>query len=156
MKDVHLNKYTINDVVDGLIKELEDNPNLIVSTQNAKQAKWGMARLWYMWMKATADHMAKSGVTMPMMVKKDGGNYLTREFDEKDAHQLFTHQYLGCDESGNRLSWSRSGKDGRRAATKGERFIAMLKHEHWCAERGIVLMNPREGEYFKLFEEQNK
>ena len=156
MKDAYLNKFTFNDFILELQKELEINPDLLVSTQNAKIGKWGMSQVWRIWMAATADYMAKQGAIMPTFLKPDGTYEETRPFNKDDAHELFTVRYLGTGDDGMRLSWAKAPHDGMRTATKGERFIAMLKHEHWCTERGILLLNPRDGEYQRLFDEQNK
>ena len=140
------------------INELQDmlmaSPVLVVSIQDASTGKWGMARLWRVWMKATSDWMTKQGATMPLVIQKDGQPYGKRPFDEDDAHALFTYQWLGSDENGKRLSWAKSQqKDSGRVATRGERYDAMRKHEQWALERGILLMKPRDSEYMKIAQE---
>ena len=107
-------------------------------------------------MSTTAKFMADKGATMPLMIKSNGDQYGSRRFSPEDAHELFTSQWLGLDEGGNRLSWSKSGSDKSRAATKGERFNALRKHESWCVEKGIKLFVPRDSEYNKLAEDQDK
>jgi len=156
MKDAYLNKFTFNDVVNELQKELETNPDLLITSQNAKIGKWGMSQVWRIWMAATAKYMAGNGVTMPLMIKPDGSIFSKRPFDANDAHELFTAKWLGLDSDGMRLSWAKKDHDGMRVATKGERFIAMLKHETWCTERGVLLVNPKDSEYSRLFDEQNQ
>jgi|TARA_Y100000310_G_scaffold240330_1_gene244153 hypothetical protein len=156
MKDYQLNKGNLSEFFDDIQKELEESHNLIVSTQSPKTGKWGMARLWRSWMAATAKAQAANGVTMPLMIKGDGSYYGTRPFNEQDAHELFTHQWLGVGSDGMRLSWAKKDRDGMRAATKGERFTAMYKHDHWCLERGIILFKPRDSEYSQLEDEQNR
>ena len=128
----------------------------IVETKSAKTGKWGMARLWRKWMSETAEFMANNGSTMPLMISKDGKHYGQRPFNEKDAHELFTSQWLGLDEEGSRLSWARKTHDGMRAANKGERWLALFKHEQWCLEKGIKLTIPRDSEYKRIEEEQSK
>jgi len=155
MKDYQLTKYNLQEFFELAQTELDKNPILVVTTQNGNTGKWGMARLWRAWMASTAKFMAGNGCTMPLLLKPNGSNYGTRPFNKDDAHELFTQQYLGVDSDGVRLSWAKKAHDGMRAATKGERFNAMFKHEIWATERGIVLFKPRGSEYEKLEQEQN-
>lgn len=154
-------KFVVNNPVE-LVSVLNDLTNKntwplnIEATKQGDTGKWSMARLWRAWMQTTADFMATNGVTMPLMIDKSGKPYGKRPFNKDDAHELFTKQHLGCDSEGIRLSWAKDDHDEMRAATKGERFNAMLRHNIWCTERGISLFNPRDGEYFKLNEEQNQ
>jgi len=112
--------------------------------------KWGMARLWRAWMSTTGDWMAARGAKMPLCLREDGSHYGEREFNPDDAHELFTSQWLALDKDGSRLSWSKKGRDGMRPASKGERYIAMLKHQDWASERGILLFKPRDSEFARL------
>ena len=139
MKDFNLTKNTLQKCFDELQAELETTPSLILSTQNADTGKWGMAKIWRAWMASTAEFMARNGCKMPLMISLDGQAYGERAFNADDAHLLFTHQHLGVDKDGTRLSWSQKGRDGMRAATKGERFHALQQHEIWASERGIIL-----------------
>ena len=112
-------------------------------------------------MTTTAKFMAKSGVVMPLMINAEGLSHGTRPFNKGDAHEMFTSYWLGIDENGARLSWSKTGRkndDGElmRAADRGERFNALRKHELWAIDKGLTLFKPREGEYHKLEQEQNK
>ena len=115
--------------------------------------KWGMAKLWYKWMSETAAWMAANGSKMPLMIKADGSWYGSRPFNEKDADELFTAQWLGVNEKGERLSWQK--KEGANTADKGQRYIAMLKHENWCIEKGIKLTIKRDDEYSELKAKQD-
>lgn len=156
MKDFHLTTHNLNELLTALQEELQSMPVLVVSSQGAGTGKWGMARLWRAWMASTAKWMAKRGATMPLMITKDGNNYGERPFDANDAHELFTAKWLLLNSDGERLSWSKSGRDGLRAATKGERFIAMMRHEDWATEKGIVLFKPRDSEYEQARLEQER
>ncbi len=156
MNDYQLTKHSREDFHNKIEEELKKNPVLIVSIQSAGTGKWGMARLWRAWMTSTAKFMAGNGVTMPLMISAKGEWYGKRMFNKNDAHDLFTCQHLGVDADGVRLSWAKRDHDGMRAATKGERFNAMFKHEMWAGERGITLFKPRDSEYEKLEQEQNK
>jgi len=156
MKDFQLTKHNLNELFETLSRDLEDDAILIITTQKPGTGKWGMARLWYAWMNTTAQWMANNGARMPLCVKPDGSHYGKRLFNKDDAHSLFTSQWLGLDVDGNRLSWAKKSHDGMRAATKGERFNAMLQHENYALERGIMLFQPRDSEYRKLHEEQNQ
>ena len=150
MSEYQLTKNNLSQVFGELQKELEANPVLIVEVKSGDTGKWGLARLWRAWMASTAKWMANNGARMPLVLKTDGSGYGSREFNASDAHELFTHQHLGADIDGNRLSWAKKSHDGMRAATKGERFNAMQKHEMWASERGIILMVPRDSDYFKM------
>jgi hypothetical protein len=156
MNDYQLTRNNLQHFFDEIQKELEDKPNLVISIKSGNTGKWGMARLWRAWMASTAKFMAQNGVTMPLMYDANGNDYGRRLFDANDAHELFTRQWLGVDENGERLSWSKVGNDGMRAANKGERWLAMFKHEQWALERGIILFKPRGSEYEKLTDEQNQ
>lgn len=156
MKDYTLTRYTHQEFSELIQDELAKTPVIIVSTQDGNTGKWGMARLWRAWMASTAKFMATNGVTMPLMYDKDGRPYGRRAFNANDAHELFTHQYLGVDADGARLSWAKKDHEGMRVATKGERFNAMFKHEMWSGDRGIILFKPRGSEYEQLEQEQNK
>lgn len=123
-------------------------------TESSGNGKWGMARLWRKWMAITAQYMANNGSVMPLMIQKDGSWYGSRPFDANDAHELFTRQWLGTDKEGNRLSWQK--KEGANIADKGQRFMAMMKHQNWCIEKGIDLPLPRDSEYHELQEQQNQ
>lgn len=156
MKDFQLTKHNLNQLFEVLSKELETSPSIVISSQNAGTGKWGMARLWRAWMSSTAVWMAKNGATMPLCLDKTGSNYGARPFNSNDAHELFTTQWLLVDADGTRLSWAKDDHDGMRKATKGERFLCMLKHEQWAIERGIKLFKPRDSEFSKLEDEQNQ
>lgn len=156
MKDYQLTRHNLKEFFELAQDELDKNPVIIVTTQTAGTGKWGMARFWRSWMTATAKYMAGNGVTMPLMIGAKGEYYGKRPFNGGDAHELFTCQHLGVDAKGIRLSWAKKDHDGMRAATKGERFNALFKHEAWATERGIILFKPRGSEYEKLEQEQNK
>lgn len=154
MKDFALTKGSFEGFFNEIQNELEVTPLLVVTTQSGETGKWGMARLWRSWMGSTAKFMAANGITMPLMIGADGQHFGKREFNAEDAHEAFTSRCLGVDANGARLSWSKKGRDGMRPATKGERFNALRKHEIWCVERGIAIINPRDSEYSQLAEEQ--
>jgi hypothetical protein len=154
VKDVPVNNNTIQDYFEELIKEVEEHGTVMCSSQPANTGKWGMAKIWRMWMATTADYMAKNGVTMPLMVNADGVTYSSRPFNADDAHELFTRQHLGVDENGVRLSWAKSGE--QRKATKSERFNALRLHEEWSSIKGISLFKPRGSEYQNLIDQQDK
>lgn len=156
MKDFQLTKGNLDALFEELGKELENAPLIVVSSQSAGTGKWGMARLWRAWMASTAEWMYKNGATMPLCLNKAGINYGTRPFNKADAHEMFTAMWMLVDADGTRLSWAKKSHDGMRAATKGERFLAMWKHEQYAIDRGILLFKPKDSEYSKLEEEQNK
>jgi len=154
-KEYQLTKHNLNEVFNALQDELKQGSYLILETKNPSIGKWGMARLWRAWMKTTADHMADKGITMPHYQKVNGENVGVRPFDFNDAHELFTSRFMmGAD--GVRLSWSKSGSDTARAATKGERFHALRQHHEYCTGLNIILFNPKDSEYAQLEQEQNQ
>ncbi len=155
MKDYQLTKVGLPKFFEAIESELDADKSLIINSQAANIGKWGLAKLWRMWMTPTAKFMRSQGVTMPLYFKANGDPVGKREFNDNDCHELFTYNWLGVDRDGNRLSWSRSGRDGMRAATKGERFIALQKHDNWAVEKGITLFKPRDSDYKKLEDEQN-
>ena len=156
MKDYQLSKSNLESFFNDIQTELEEAPSLVVSTQNADGGNWGMARLWRAWMAKTGKFMASNGITQPMMIGKDGVIFKTRPFNGNDAHELFTEEWLGCDENGTRLSWSKQGRDGMRPATKGERYFALNRHEIWALDKGLTLFKPRDSEYDQLKCEQGE
>lgn len=156
MKDYLLTKSNAELFFYDIRAELEASSELVVTTQEAKVGKWGMTRLWRSWMARTAEFMASNGVTMPLMIDKYGVIYKTRPFNERDAHELFTGQWLGVDDKGDRLSWSKQGRDGMRQATKGERYYALNRHELWALEKGLVLFKPRDSEYEQMMKSETE
>lgn len=150
MLEFQLTKPNIEELFNLLISELEKDGVLNVKVEKAGTGKWGMARLWRSWMSTTAKYMADRGAKMPLMIKKDGSWYGERPFNSADAHELFVSKWLGVDANGNRLSWAKNAHDGMRPATKGERFLAMQKHEDWSTSKGIILFKPRDSEYLKV------
>jgi len=156
MIEHQVSKYNFNDFTELLYKDVEEHKTLIVTMKPAKIGIWGLARLWRAWMSTTAKYMASNGVTMPLMIGKDGKYFGKRPFNSQDAHELFTSNHMGTDADGTRLSWAKNSHDGMRAANKGERVDALRKHEIWCIERGINIFKPRDSEYNELMEKQNK
>ena len=133
--------------------DCSDTPLKAVFTESSGNGKWGMARLWRKWMEVTAQWMASNGATMPLCMK-DGKPWGERPFSAQDAHELFTSQWLGLDIDGKRMSWQK--KEGANVADKGQRFLAMLKHQEWCIEKGINLPVQRNSEFNELLEKQNE
>ena len=154
MKDFQVSNHNLQLFMEEIQKEISESKLVIINSQPAGTGKWGMAKLWRSWMAVTAKFMAGNGAKMPLMIKPDGSWYGSRPFDANDAHELFTRQWLGVDEAGVRLSWAKSGD--QRKATKGERFNALRRHEHWAIEKGIILFKPRGSEYEKLEQEQDQ
>ena len=113
-----------------------------------------MLRTWRGWMNETAIHMAAAGCTMPLYIDSNGVPHGTRPFRADDAHDLFTSMWLGCDEEGKRYSWAMSKNGDANLAPFSKRLYAMDKHVAWCAERGIKITIPRQGEYAEAMREQ--
>ena len=95
-------------------------------------------KTWRGWMGETAKAMSARGVTMDMK-QKSGRPIITRPINPQDCHELFVGLHGGYNEEGLRILTSKARKD---AMT----FI-MDKHIHWCAERGIKITIPRQGEF---------
>jgi len=125
----------------------------VIQVEFKKESKGSMSMLalWWIWMKETAEFMAANGVTMPLMIAKDGTYHGTRPFVKEDAHALFTEKWLGS-ENGKRLSWSRDKKD---SADTGQRHHALTQHEIWCTEKGIKITIPIKSEYREILERMN-
>ena len=153
MKEYQLSNHNLQDFFEEIQIEISKHKLIIVNSQPAGIGNWGMAKLWYTWMGATAKFMAGNGAKMPLYIKEGGDWYGSRPFSQHDAHELFTRQWLGVDENGIRLSWAKSGE--QRKANKGERFNALRKHELWAIDKGIILFKPRDSEYDKLEREQS-
>ena len=115
-----------------------------------------MIRTWYGWMRETALHMAHMGCTMPLCIDVHGNPHGSRPFNEKDAHELFTIKWLGCDEQSRRYSWSMSKDADLTQAPFSKRLYAMDRHCQYCSERGIKITIPRTGEYADGMKEQEK
>ena len=136
MSELVVTNHNLQDAFNLITKELEDNPAIVVKISSAYEGKWGMARLWRLWMATTAKFMAQNGVTQSLYIDSKGIAHGSRPFDENDAHELFTMRWLGTDEKGNRLSWAKTSKDGRRKADKGERYHALMQHEE-CVQKRV-------------------
>jgi hypothetical protein len=109
---------------------------------------WPMKKTWRMWMGETAKWMAANGATMPLVIKADGTMHGKREFTAQDAHDLWVRTWLGVDSSGERYKTATGEKENM--------LLMMDKHLAWAAERGLSLTIPKDGEYMKLHERQNK
>ncbi len=156
MTEIMVTRGNIDQALDAIQNEIAQSQVALVTIQPGNTGKWSMSRLWRAWMATTAQWMASNGATMPLgpleSTRQDG----SRHFNQDDAHELFTALHGYTDKDGERLSWSRAGRDGMRPATKGERVAMLMRHEAWCSERGIMLINPRDSEYKKLLNEQEK
>ena len=156
MPDLMVTRGNLDEAMALIQDEIERNHVALVSVSSGTTGKWGMARMWRQWMSATASWMAARGATMPLGPLESKQAYGSRPFNQDDAHELFTALHGYTDKYGERLSWSKSGHDGMRAATKGERLAMMMRHEAWASERGIQLMNPRDSEYRQLVDKMDK
>ena len=155
MKDKVITRHLFNEVCQELADELGINEMLLLTTSNPNGHKWSMAKLFRMWMPPTAKSMRGQGCSMPLCYDKNGEPYGKRAFNKDDAYELFTALHGGVDKNGNRLSWTKKGRDDLRPATNGERFDMLRKHEQWASDRGVILMVPRDSEYWKLQDKQN-
>ena len=156
MKDQIATINNLSQVFNQIQTEIEEKRTILISTQGATTGKWGMAQLWRVWIQAVSDYAAANGVTMPLCITPDGTFIGTRPFNKSDGHELFTANFMGTDETGQRLSWAKNkAANSGRPATAGERFHALRQLEQYALERGIPLIKPRESEYAKLEQEEN-
>ena len=115
-----------------------------------------MLGLWWMWQTETGKWMAGQGCTMPLMITPEGKYIGSRPFDKNDAHELFSHKWLGSDENGKRLSWSRDKSHPNcTIADTGQRHHALAQHEVHMTEYGIPFTIPIKSEYRELCERMN-
>lgn len=150
MADYQITKDTASKTLQEAISVLESGKLYDVSINERNIGKWSLSRLWRAWMSDIAKWMSANGATMPLVIGANGEFSGQRAFNADDAHELFSVMTLGTDKDGNRLSWSKSGRDGCRPASKGERVIAMQRVEAWASERGIKLLNPADSELRKV------
>ena len=140
-----------NDLLVQCYNSITDLQAQLPEPEKKDAGKWTMARLWRSWMAVTAEWMAGNDIVMPKWMKEDGTHSKEkRPFNKNDAHELFTMQWLGTDEHGNRLSWAKEGDENAIIADKGQRFYALQQHQIWMTERGIKHINPRESEFASL------
>lgn len=150
MSDYQITKETAVKTLQEAISGLESGKLYDVSINERNIGKWTLTRLWRAWMSDIAKWMSANGATMPLVIGANGEFSGQRAFNADDAHELFTVMTLGTDKDGNRLSWSKSGRDGCRPASKGERVLAMQRVEAWASERAIKLLNPADSELRKI------
>lgn len=150
MADYQITKDTAAKTLQEAISGLESGKLYDVSINERNIGKWSLSRLWRAWMSDIAKWMSANGATMPLVIGANGEFSGQRSFNADDAHELFSVMTLGTDKDGNRLSWSKSGRDGCRPASKGERVLAMQRVEAWASERGIKLLNPADSELRKI------
>lgn len=148
--DYQITKETAAKTLQKAISGLESGKLYDVSISERNIGKWSLSRLWRAWMSDIAKWMSANGATMPLVIGGNGEFSGQRAFNADDAHELFSVMTLGTDKDGNRLSWSKSGRDGCRPASKGERVLAMQRVEAWSSERGIKLLNPADSELRKI------
>lgn len=145
-----VSKAIIDEGLDKIKRLVEKHGQVVVSVESAFIGKWGMTRLWRSWMDSTAKYMVGRGAVMPLAIKPNGQWYGERRFNKDDAHELFTHHWLGADENGNRYSWAKQQHDDKIPAPKGQRFMAMMRHQEYMVERGIHYLNPQDSEFQRL------
>jgi hypothetical protein len=144
-------RHYLNSKQNGVIVDLVEVEIKEVGSQT-------LLNTWMMWMQETAEFMSWQGVTMPLYIRKNGEKVGLRKFEQRDAHDLFTSQYLGVDEKGRRKTWSRpkKKKNNEIQASIGDRLFAMDTHKQWCMEKGIKLTVKKDSEYMKLKAEQGE
>ena len=122
----------------------------VIQVEYKKESKGSQSMLntWWWWMQETADYMHGRGCTMPLYFDSKGVAHGKRRFNRNDAHELFTIKWLGTDENGNRLSWSRDKKHPEKTiADSGQRHHALSQHDAYCTDRGISITIPIKSEY---------
>ncbi len=143
MKGFQLSRATLPAFLQELERELQAAGGFLeVDTRNLRTGRWNMARLWRAWMQPTTSYLVERGYHQALVLDPQGRPYGQRNLTEDDAHQAFTAMWLGVDRDGYRLSWSRTGRPGMRAADKRERLIALQRHQAWAQRRGVCLEVP--------------
>ena len=132
------------------LNEIENLGDVELKAAPKSAGSVNMLRTWRGWMSETAIAMNHNGCSMPIFVDSKGIPHGKRAYNKDDAHEQFTHLYLGADETGKRKSWNMSKSGDTVQASIGDRLHAMDQHVMWCAERGILLTIPRKGEYWDL------
>ena len=161
MAEFQLNQNNINEAHDWLIELLNENPYWILEGKNPVIGKWSMSRLFHSWCATAGEWMAQNGSTMPLYMDSKGNYHGQRKFNESDAKILFSSTWF-TDSNGDPLSWSKGGqkaKNGKkavRAGNRGERYHCCNNLQQWMVERGIKHLNPKDSEYTKAMQEQNK
>lgn len=131
------------------ISHLSIGETIEIDIPSASTGTIPMLRTWRMWMAQMAQHMAANGAVMPLWpMHPERGS---RPFNADDAHESFTHLLLGCDENGQRYSWSMGS--GKNQAPKDKRLYAMDKLVAMAFEKGVALKIPQNSEYSKLKQE---
>ena len=155
MAEFQLNQNNIDEANSWVIELLNTGPYWILEAKNPVIGKWSMSRLFHSWCATAGEWMAQNGSTMPMYMDSSGNYHGKRKFNESDAKELFSSTWF-TDENGNRLSWAkRKGKNGR-VGTRGERYHCCNMLQQWMVERGIKHLNPRDSDYMRAMQEQNK
>ncbi|ENC6709547.1 hypothetical protein ABKY54_004153 [Vibrio harveyi] len=142
----------------------ENPPPLNVQITTKNNGTLPMLNLWRMWMADIAKFQAERGAVIPIQVpetQSDGSlgwkviGY--RRYDEKDAHEAYTHLLLGADENGVRLSWAvyTDQYEGRKVASISQKLHAMQKFHQFCIEHGVPIRIPRNSEYQELQDKQD-
>lgn len=155
MSEFQLNLNNIDQANDWLINILNESPYWILDAKNPTIGKWSMSRLFHAWCKSSANWMSNNGSRMPMYMDSKGKHHGKRLFNEQDAKELFSSTWY-TDENGKRLSWSKGGTKKARAGTRGERYHCCNMLQQWMLERGIKHLNPKDSDYLKVTQEQNK
>ncbi|EOD9553068.1 hypothetical protein ACJ7RV_002184 [Vibrio parahaemolyticus] len=123
-----------------------------------------MLKLWRMWMADIAKFQIRRGATMPILAPQtmpDGSiewkTIGSRPYNENDAHEVYTHLLLGCDERGIRYSWAvhTDNFEGRKVAPIERKLFAMQKFHQFCIEHSIPIRIPERSEYQELQDKQN-
>lgn len=106
-----------------------------------------MNKTWRMWMETTGDWLRARGVVID--IRNGAGEVvISKPITNEETHEYFVGYWLGRNENGEREKTSRMDK---------VRMLYMMeKHEQWCIEKGIPIIIPRESEYMKLKNKQEK
>lgn len=117
---------------------------------------WSMSKTWRKWVNEASIHWHHRGITMPLFIDKEGKPHGSRPISPEDCHAMYTIQFLGTDNQGNRLSWKMDSDGGATVATKEQRLFAMDKFCQHAAEYSIPITIPRQGDYSEYREMQER
>ena len=155
MSEFQLNLNNIDEANDWLISLLNESPYWILEGKIPTIGNWSMSRLFHSWCESAGSWMAQNGSVMPLYMDRNGDWIGRRPFNKDDAKLLFSKAWYS-DSEGKKLSWSKGGTKKARAGNRGERYYCCNKLQEWMIERGIKHLNPRDSDYMRAMQEQDK
>lgn len=151
MHELKVNSQNLAALFKRMSHKVDNGHHLVVTVQIDDFGNWDMSRLWRKWMTVTHAYLSAQKMRVPLNFDSNGEvTNETRPVEKQDVHEMFTTRWLGTDQYGTRLTWSKKDFNGMRAATAGERFHALRMHEEWAFNNGVSLEKPRGCEYMLM------